>query len=259
MQVEFLNAFAQAGIERGDTVFVHSDAGPALDSGNIFRVGAALGVLKEAFLEAIGPEGTFIVPTFNYDFCKGKPYTHVGTPSQVGLLSSRVLEDKRAIRSFHPIYSVAAIGAKADAFTRGVSKSSFAEGSIFHRLHEQDAKLVFFNVSFYYCTFIHYVEQRIGVDYRFLKNFTGTVRYNGKEYTDTFDFYARYLDRDIVLDLTRLEKALLADGRMSKALLAGRYPILQVRCNELYEEAVRRVKEDPYYLLKHPPVSIKHS
>ncbi len=253
MREELLAALAEAGVAPGDTIFVHSDVAPVIAAGNIFRPLDTLSLLTECFLEAVGRAGTLIVPTFNYDFCLGEAYSHEKTLSQVGLWSNHVLRDARAKRSFHPIYSVAAIGAEADKLTRGVSKSSFGVGSIFHRLYLQNAKLVFFNVSFYYCTFIHYAEQKIEVDYRFLKTFTGKVSVSGEERIDSFDFYARYLDREVVLELTRLEKELLADGRMKKSAFRD-VPILQVRCGDVFEEAVRRVKSEPYYLLKHPPV-----
>ena len=253
MREELLRCLSEAGIERGDTIFVHSDVGAVIGAGNIFSPHKTLDLLTECFLEAVGPEGTFIVPAFNYDFCGGKPYSHEKTRSQVGLLSNHVLSDKRAVRSFHPSYSVAAIGADAEKITGRVSKSSFGEDSIFHRLHQRNARLVFFNVSFYYCTFIHYVEQKIGVDYRFLKTFTGTVSAGGKEHADSFDFYARYLERDIVLDLTRLEEELLKSGKMRKSLF-GKHAVSQVRCDDVFQEAAGRVRSEPYYLLKHPPV-----
>lgn len=254
MSRQVLKALENVGIESGDTIFVHADATTAIASGNIFRTRETLKELTDCFVGTIGPKGNFIVPTFNYDFCKGKPYSHEKTPSQVGLLSNYVLRDKRAIRSFHPIYSVAAIGPRAEEMTSGLSKSSFGEGSIFHRLHQHNVKLVCFNVSFYFCTFIHYVEQKIGIDYRFMKNFTGTVSVGGKEYIDTFDFYARYLDRTIVLDMTRLEKELVADARMKKNSESSGHPVLQVKSRDVFEEAVKRVKLEPYYLLKNPPV-----
>ena len=257
MREAVLKALSEAGVEKGDTIFVHSDAGAALGAGNIFRPKETLDELIACFVEAVGPQGTFVVPAFNYDFCNGKPYSHEKTPSQVGLLSNHALGDRRFVRSFHPIYSVAATGAGAQEITAGVSKSSFGEGSIFHRLHAKNAKLVFFNVSFYYCTFIHYAEQKIGVDYRFLKSFTGMVSAGGKEYSDTFDFYARYLDRDVVLDLTRLEADLTAVGSMEKSFVNEKFPILQVSCEAVFKEAARRLSSDPYYLLKHPPVPLK--
>ena len=256
MREELLSALKEAGISSGDIVFVHSDVAPVIAAGNIFKPRETLALLTECFLEAVGKQGTLVVPTFNYDFCKGMGYSHEKSPSQVGLWSNHVLQDSRAKRSFHPIFSAAAIGAKAADLTRGISKSSFGEDSLFHRLHEQNGKLVFFNTSFYYCTFIHYVEQKIGVDYRFLKTFTGNVSVSGVEKMDSFDFYVRYLDRDVVLDLTRLEKELLADGRMKRSFFREA-PILQVRCTDVFEEAKRRVETDPYYLLKHPPVVSK--
>ena len=95
----------------------------------------------------------------------------------------KILFDSRSIRSFHPIYSFAGIGPESKSLFRNISKSSFGKGSVFERLHRINAKILFFNLNFALCTYVHYVEQKKGVSYRYLKEFSGLVEKNGKKFS----------------------------------------------------------------------------
>ena len=244
----------QSGLSRGDTVLVHSDATAIRDLSGL-KWSEALTLLKESILDVIGPSGTLVVPTFNWDFCSGKKYRHEKTRSQVGMFSQNVLSDKRSIRSLHPIYSFSAIGPYSHRLFENISKSSFGNDSVFSRLHEVNAKMLFFNVPFEVCTFIHYVEQMRGVDYRFLKKFTGEIDVSGDVYTDTFDFYARYLDREVINYFGRLSELLINEGLMSNLLLQGKYSLMLTDCNTVYTTTNEQLDLHPYYLLKSPPLA----
>ncbi len=245
------DALKNVGIDEGDTIFVHSDSTAIR---NLTHLGwlEALEILKNCFLNVLGNKGTLIVPTFNWDFCKGKKYNHQTTRSKVGMFTGYVLSDKRAIRSTHPIYSFAGIGPDVDKLFNEISNSSFGENSVFHRLHRIDAKVVFFNTSFNECTFVHYVEQKIGVDYRFLKQFEGTVVNNGHETTGTYDFYARYLEKNIEPRFEKLRTDLLSSHKMVEAFLCEQYSISQVSCADIYAVAQQGLNSDPWYLIKQP-------
>ena len=91
-------ALEDVGLEQGDIVLVHSDS-TAIREYTGLKWGDALNLLKESFLKVLGKNGTLLVPTFNWDFCKGKPYSHEKTRSQVGMFTNNVLFDDRSIRS----------------------------------------------------------------------------------------------------------------------------------------------------------------
>ena len=102
-------ALKNVGLEEGDIVLLHSDS-TILREITGLKWADALNLLKDCFLNVLGESGTLIVPTYNWDFCNGKPYIHEKTRSQVGMFTNNILFDDRSIRSFHPIYSFAAIG-----------------------------------------------------------------------------------------------------------------------------------------------------
>ena len=253
MQNLIEESLIKVGVEQGDIVLVHSDSTVVREITGL-KWAAVLNLLKDCFLNVLGESGTLIVPTFNWDFCNGKPYVHEKTRSQVGMFTNNVLFDDLSIRSFHPIYSFVGIGPKTKDVFSNISKSSFGDNSVFHKLHQINTKIVFFNISFEDCTFIHYVEQCKGVSYRFLKHFTGEVTVDNKKYIDTYDFYARYLDRNIEPYFERLNSKLSSINKMNKVFLNDKYPILLSRCVDIYNLAMQGMEANPYYLIKHPPI-----
>ena len=102
-------------------VLVHSDSTAVRELTGL-KWADSLDLLKNCFLNILGNDGTLIVPTFNWDFCKGKPYVHEKTRSQVGMFTNFILSDELSIRSFHPIYSFAGIGPASNNIFHSISE-----------------------------------------------------------------------------------------------------------------------------------------
>ncbi len=82
---DLIDAFYQLGIKRGDILCVHTEIfkfGIPLLSRNEF-----LQTILNCFFEVIGQEGTLIMPTFTYSFCKNETYDKVHSKSKVGVLN----------------------------------------------------------------------------------------------------------------------------------------------------------------------------
>lgn len=246
-------ALRKVGIKKGDILLVHSDSTPVFKLYDPNSLVNPLDLLKRCFLDILGPTGTLVVPTFNYDFCKGKPYSHKKSMSQVGMFTNYILRDNASHRSFHPIFSFAAIGSDAKNICNNVSKSSLGRGSVFHKLHKINTKIVFFNLDIESCTFVHYVEESLSVNYRFLKNFKGKVKKENIEWEDSFEFYVRYLDREVIPYFARLGDYLESKNKMNKVFLFDKYPISLVKADDIYQAIKKNIVKNPYYLLKHPP------
>ena len=62
------------GIEKGDIVLLTSDITDLFmqcqNNGEVFDIN----ILLDQFQEAIGNEGTLLIPTYNWGFCQGKPF-----------------------------------------------------------------------------------------------------------------------------------------------------------------------------------------
>ena len=249
---DILSALRVANIQEGDVILVHNNIDLLRHLPGRPKRKEAMAILLDCFLEVLGPSGTLVVPAFNYDFCRGMPYDHKATPSQVGVFSNYVLKAPRALRSLHPIFSMAAVGPRAAELCEGVSKSAFGPESIFDRLYRANARVVFFNADFQTITFVHYVEQAVGVSYRYIKEFSGLVTIDGKTYEDTFTYLVRPLDDSVITELGRLYRRLMDRGLMIRVPLHEGF-VLQVPAVDMVEETRRALLEDPYFLLAHPP------
>jgi aminoglycoside 3-N-acetyltransferase len=129
----------------------------------------------DALVRRLGPKGTLIVPTYNWDFCNKGYFNYSTTPSHSGSLGNICLKRIDFDRTFHPIYSFAVNGSLKKEFTSLKNIEAFGKDSPFSYLSMCGAMQVCIGVtpelSF---THTHFVEQMIGVDYRYSKIFSGT-------------------------------------------------------------------------------------
>ena len=101
---------SEIGIQRGDVVLLTSDITDLFmqcqEHGEHFDAN----ILLDRFQEAIGEEGTLLIPTYNWGFCQGKTFDYRRTPSKTGAIGNAALRRKDFIRTKHPIYSFAVWG-----------------------------------------------------------------------------------------------------------------------------------------------------
>ena len=153
------------GITAGETVFFHS---------SLKSMGQVVGgpeAVVGGFLEAVGPTGTVVVPTFTLTERLGpfgSWYDHETTPSSTGLITDTLRRRPDAMRSFHPTHSVAAVGRLARMVTAQQRNTfgrrspwcdaGFAQGSPFDLLTRWNAWYVLLGVEFQVQTIMHYLE-----------------------------------------------------------------------------------------------------
>ena len=235
--------FRALGVHSGDTLLVHSsyksfggvDGGPQ--------------TVIDALLEALGEEGTLIMPTFNFDFCKGADWDVRETPSQMGYMTNLARLDSRATRVFHPIYSFAVIGKYAQAFGELRDKSSYGANSAFAKLRELDGKIMVVGLSYNdSMTFFHHIEEMEGVDYRYLKDFTGNITdWDGNTTVDTYQMLVRNLDMGVETMVDPMG-ALMEEAKVIKSRKVGDADVNLMKANEIYDFTVREMKRNPYLL-----------
>ncbi len=229
-------------IKKGDCVYVISDR---LELAKAFRARGerlVLGELIEALQRMTGEEGTLLFPAFNWDFCKGAGFDLRRTPVRTGALSKAALGREEFARTAHPIYSFAVWGSHKEELLLNDSKDSFGPGTIFEKMFCWDAKALAIGLAALKGnTYIHHVEQTVGVPYRYNKEFTG-------EYTDgagvcgmrTYRMYVRDLDMDPrhIDGFRPLEEKMREEGMIQTAYY-GTAPCHMLRIADL-DGAVRR-------------------
>jgi len=240
-----IEEFQAFGVEAGDALLVHSsyksfggvDGGPQ--------------TVIDALLDALGSDGTLIMPAFNFDFCKGEPWDVNETPSHMGIITELVRKDPRSKRVFHPIYSFSIIGKQAEFLTKARYKSSYERDSLFGKLRQLDGKIMVIGLSYNdSMTFFHHVEELEGVDYRYLKTFTGMVTDEaGNTYEDSFQMLVRDIEQgvetmvDPMGDLAE-EKGLIRHRQIGDAA------VKLMKANDIYEFTAREMRRDPKLLYR---------
>ena len=90
-------ALREVGVQSGDVLFVHS----SLSSMGYVEGGSDAAV--DALLDALGPEGTFVVPTFTFSRRGGgrRVFDPANDPSEMGRISETARTRAGARRSRH--------------------------------------------------------------------------------------------------------------------------------------------------------------
>lgn len=240
---DLVAGFKGLGLEARDTVLVHS----SYKSFGGVQDGPQ--TVIDALLHVLGEQGTLIMPTFNFDFCKGAPWNVNETPSHMGIITELVRKHPQSRRVFHPIYSFAVVGKHADELGALRYKSSYGADSIFGKLRELDAKMMIVGLSYTNSmTFFHHVEEMEGVDYRYMKAFTGMVTdEEGNTYEDTFTMLVRDIERGVITEVDPMGKVMESQGIVNIAQI-GEATVKLMKANDVYRVTAVEMKKDPKLL-----------
>lgn len=194
--------------------------------------------MLDIIINRIGTEGTLILPTYNWDFCKGIPFDYYNTPCKTGALSAAALKRKDFVRTHHPIYSYAVWGKDADKLYHFNNVTSFGKDSVLGYLHEKNAYNILIGIDYNKgFTFGHYVEEQVGVIYRYQKNFTApyTDEFGNTE-ERTYQMYVRDLDMDVVSGTrTQLLGRDFEQAGLAKAkLIQDKIPLYMTHLGDIY-------------------------
>ena len=199
---DIFKSFRKAGIFPSDTVMIHGDSGVAAQfkiPSNINKIEYMISSIKSYFSN----KGTVIVPTFSYSFTKKESYNKFSTPSDIGDFSNYFWKSEKVKRSNNPIFSVASIGKYSDEFANSRIDDCFGKDTAFDLLYKLNGKIICLGCEFNRITFVHYVEQKYNVHYRYFKNFSGYIYLNNKPiYLDT-SYYVRNLQINSDCDLDK--------------------------------------------------------
>lgn len=214
---KLINDWHNAGIKVGDTVLIHSSLKRTFQRFANKKEPLTIQIILESFKKAVGESGTLLFPLFNFDFTKGITFNIKTTPSQMGSLTEGARLSNGVIRTGHPIYSFAILGAKKSKFIGVNNFSGYGKDSPFAILRELNGKIASLNLTDQNSmTFYHHVEEMNNVKYRYMKEFTG-------EYTDldgetklrTYGIFVRNLEMGVLTHVNPCGKMMWDAGLYS--------------------------------------------
>lgn len=167
-QSDIVENLRSIGITAGDSVLVHS---------SLSRIGhleAGPKTFVDALIEAVGEEGTVLMPTspnnvYQLNYIRNTPNFDVrNSPSKTGAITEYFRQMPNAIRSVHPTEPVSAVGKLAEYYTKDHFNqlTPYNEQSPFYRVSEQGGKILYVGVTLSMAgTNLHTLED--AVDFKF--------------------------------------------------------------------------------------------
>jgi len=220
-----LNELAgKLGINKGDNIYITSDVKTLLYSLMEHDDDTDLNILIDGIIDIIGPEGTLVIPTFNWSFCKGETFDIRKTPCKTGSLGKLAMKRSDFRRTQHPLYSFVVWGKAREELCAMTNKSSFGNDSPFKYMVDNGFRNLFIDKDLEHSfVFVHYVEQSVGnISYRYLKDFTADyIDEDGNVSTRTYDMNVRDLDLDVQNVIYAFEDEFIEKGIMSRFYVNG--------------------------------------
>jgi len=242
---EIVQDLRKLGIEEGDVVLVHSSLS------SIGYVPGGAETVIDALLEAVGENGTIVVPTITgqiFDSPENPPSFSFNKPCWTGTIPETLRKRKEAYRSKHPTHSVAAIGKLAKRITEGHedTKTPCGEGTPYLKVPELNGKILFLGATLESNTTFHSVEELARLYYHLQPEPSlCKVEIDGQQVEKRYFLHAYGTPRSF----GEKEKELV-DNNIAKTGYVGRARSILVDAKTMIEFTLKKIKENRLYLVK---------
>lgn len=243
-------ALTAAGVEPGMTVFSHANIaffGRVEGAGSMDDL---IRVMLECFAEVLGPDGTLVLPVFTYSFGSDKAEKVFDLQKSLSTTSGMgnwLITSGTGARSADPMLSVVATGGKAEALTADIDPVCFGSGSIWARLHAEDALICNLNLDSG-STYLHWVERENDVPYRSDIPMSGTIIDRGQAREAEITYSGRALDDPQAVPKFEAYHAACLDHGISRRVPLGRGQIVAQRARAAKDFLEGQLAEHPHIL-----------
>lgn len=158
------------------------------------------------------------------------------------------------VRSTHPMFGFCGSGVEIKKLLKPdeVESNPFCEKSVYGRLWEQNALMVFLGIDIRVCTFMVFVEAMFGVKYRYFKPFFGRVVGDFGEVFGDFYHFCLPLGESLRVNFFRVQEEMIARGIIQVAEFGGG-KAYSFYAKPFLEYVTKRLQESPFILLQEAP------
>lgn len=235
------------GIQPGHTVLVHSSFK------SLGMIPGGIETVIRGFLQAIGTEGTLLMPALSYALRPPEIFHPRLTPSIVGAIPEYFRLRKGTSRSIHPTHSVCAVGKRTHELLddHGLDWTPCGMHSPFRKIPETNGKIVMLGCSIKSNTTMHALEEYVEPPYLYGQNEVFTITdHNGNTYRKEYKThgynvhgYGQRFDRVTELD----SDSLIRKGQVLQATT------FVLDAPSLKAAILKKLKEDPYFFVNKLP------
>jgi aminoglycoside 3-N-acetyltransferase len=239
--------FKDLKIRKNDNIIIHSNSAGIFQFKNLKKNDEYINFFK-LIKKIIGKKGTILIPTYNYDFAKGKVFDQRKTHSQVGSFSNYLLNKYYKNRSNEPIFSHLIFGKLKKKLMKCDLSDAFGNKSIFAMMEKFKFKIICFCCSPRNITFLHYIERAAEVKYRYNKVFKGFVLKNKKKIKFKLKYFVRKKINKHVINEKNVLKLLNQNEFVMKKF--GKFLCYSVNCDYLLKRLKKKLFYDNFFLVK---------
>lgn len=234
-------------INKGDNVIIHSNLAGIYQFYKKFNNKSTNFFFLKTLTQYIGKQGTLLVPSYNFDFTKGKTYDRSKSISHVGSFGTFLIEKFYKQRTFEPTFSHFVFGRlKKEVFNCQINEA-FGQNSIFKLIQKNNFKILCFCCSPARMTFLHYIEKESKVSYRFNKYFNSKIKFNNVEKKIKFKYYAGKKKIDYTIKEKNILKCLKNNLEISNF---GRFSSSSISARKLYFIIKKKLENNNYSLIE---------
>lgn len=235
----------KAGVNSGDTLLLHSNLTRTIRQARRQQLTVGAADVLESLLSVLGPQGTLVLPLFNFDFPSTRCFDIRSTPSQMGALTEAARLHPGSVRTGHPIYSFAIIGRHAQQFSGIDNESGYAEDSPFGLVKRLGGKIGSLDLDDQHSmTFYHHVEESKQVPYRYFKQFSGQYTdQNGETMNKTYRLFVRDLQHGVQTDVNPAGELMWQQGLYTGFRPGVDVGLRTVRAQAMFDFVARLIDE----------------
>lgn len=189
--LDIFNSLKKIRAHETDVLYVHTELNFGYPNPEISRKDL-LKCLYEIIISL--NVSTIIFPTYTFSFCNNVNFNIEESKTSMGILNEFARSQNDGIRSVDPLMSNFLIG-KNKYLVKDIGKYSIGNNSTFDLLYKSNlkTKFLFFGPKIGDCfTFMHYMEQRLKIPYRYNKKFYGLINNGKKIYKDEYYLFVRH-------------------------------------------------------------------
>ena len=164
----------------------------------------------------------------------------------MGMFTDYVLKQPGTIRSLDPNFSIAANGGKAVYYTQNPPEKSFGDNCFFERFYENNGLICNLNFDAG-TTYVHYVEHKLNVPYRYDKQFKGKVLV-GDKWEERISYHFVFDKPENAPVFSRLHDISIETG-VAKIEKLGKGVVLAERAQDLFNIIKKTMEKRPRFLL----------
>jgi aminoglycoside 3-N-acetyltransferase len=244
------------GIKKKDTLYLGINLGQAFKfyKKEIFQNHSLNNVREmcsklifQAIINRVGPEGTIICPTFSFYIVKTKIFNIQKSKSDLGYFENFFLNQKKIVRSQHPIYSIAIWG-KNKKIINPCGGFSFGVNSPYSNFINYNVK--FLNIGIKWIdtsTYLHHLEHLNGINHRFYKPTKGKIINRMKSKTGTFYNPVRFMKLKSNKAEYKIEKYLKKNSLIKET--QDKIYCSSLKAKDIHDIGLKILKKKPSYFM----------